>query len=84
MKNIVCEMVDEMLDMDGDINIGNNIFTRSDILKTLDPTAYREMCIDFADAHIADLQDELDCLDPVTDFDEVEDLKARIVELENI
>ena len=84
MRNIVCEMVDEMLDMDGDINIGNNIFSRSDILKSLDPIAYREMCIDFADAHIADLRDELDCLDPVEDFDEVQDLKDRIVELESI
>jgi prephenate dehydrogenase len=84
MRDMIEEMVDELLDIDGDINIANNIFSRSDILRSLDPIAYREMCIDFADAHIADLQDELDCLDPVTDFDEVQDLKDRIKELENI
>lgn len=84
MRDIVCEMVDEMLDMDGDVTIAGVTFSRSAILKRLDPTAYRELCIDFADAHITDLQDELDCLDPVEDFDEVQDLKSRIEELEGI
>ena len=81
---MIREMVDELLDMDGDINIAGNIFSRSDILKSLDPTAYRILCIDTADALIEDLQGELDRLDPVEDFDEVEDLKSRIAELENI
>ena len=78
------EMVDELLDMDGDIVIAGVTFSRSAILKEMDPIAYRELCIDMADAHIEDLQDELDCLDEVEDFDEVEDLKARIKELESI
>ena len=81
---MIREMVDELLDMDGDINIAGNIFTRSDILKSLDPTAYRELCIDTADALIEDLKYDLDRLDPVEDFDEVEDLKFRIKELESI
>lgn len=81
---MIREMVDELLDMDGDINIANNIFTRSDILRSLDPTAYRILCIDTADALIEDLRDDLDRLDPVEDFDEVEDLKSRIEELESI
>jgi hypothetical protein len=81
---MIREMVDELLDMDGDINIAGNIFTRSDILRSLDPTAYRILCIDTADALIEDLRDELDRLDPVEDFDEVEDLKSRIEELESI
>jgi hypothetical protein len=84
MRDMLKEMVDELLDMDGDINIANNIFSRSDILKTLDPTAYRILCIDMADAHIEDLRSDLDCLDPVEDFDEVEELKSRIAELESI
>ena len=81
---MIREMVDELLDMDGDINIAGNIFSRSDILRSLDPTAYRILCIDTADALIEDLRDDLDRLDPVEDFDEVEDLKSRIAELENI
>lgn len=81
---MIREMVDELLDMDGDINIAGNVFSRSDILKSLDPTAYRILCIDTADALIEDLQDDLERLDPVEDFDEVQDLKDRIAELENI
>ena len=81
---MIREMVDELLDMDGDINIAGNIFSRSDILRSLDPTAYRILCIDTADALIEDLRDDLDRLDPVEDFDEVEDLKFRIKEMENI
>ena len=81
---MIREMVDELLDMDGDINIAGNIFTRSDILRSLDPTAYRILCIDTADALIEDLRYDLDRLDPVEDFDEVEDLKSRIEELESI
>ena len=81
---MIREMVDELLDMDGDINIAGNIFSRSDILRSLDPTAYRILCIDTADALIEDLQSDLDRLDPVEDFDEVQDLKDRINELENI
>jgi hypothetical protein len=84
MRDMLEEMVDEMLDMDGDIKIAGVTFSRSYILRKLDPIAYRTLCVDMADSHIEDLQDDLDCLDPVEDFDEVEDLKSRIAELSGI
>ena len=84
MDSMVYDLVDELLDMDGDINIAGNVFSRSDILKSLDPTAYREVVLDTVNAHIEDLQDDLDRLDPVEDFDEVEELKSRIAELSGI
>jgi hypothetical protein len=81
---MIQEMVDEMLDMDGTIEIAGSVFSRSAILRELDPTAYRTLCVDTADALIEDLRFDLDRLDAVEDFDEVEDLKSRIKELENI
>ena len=84
MIDMLEEIVDEMLDMDGDIKIAGVTFSRSAILKQMDPTAYRTLCVDMADAHLEDLRADLDCLDPVEDFDEVEDLKSRIAELEGI
>jgi hypothetical protein len=84
MRDMIEEMVDELLDMDGTIEIAGSVFSRSAILRELDPTAYRMLCNDTADALIEDLRDELDRLDPVEDFDEVEDLKFRIKEMENI
>ena len=84
MRDMLEEMVDEMLDMDGDVVIAGVTFSRCYILKQLDPTAYRTLCIDMADSHIEDLQSDLDCLDPVEDFDEYEELKSRIDELSGI
>ena len=84
MRDMIEEMVDELLDMDGTVEIAGSVFSRSAILRELDPTAYRILCNDTADALIEDLQGELDRLDPVEDFDEVEDLKDRINQLENI
>jgi hypothetical protein len=84
MRDMIEDMVDELLDMDGTIEIAGSVFSRSAILRELDPTAYRILCVDTADALIEDLRDDLDRLDPVEDFDEVEDLKFRIKEMENI
>ena len=84
MRDMIEEMVDELLDMDGTVEVAGSVFSRSAILRELDPTAYRMLCNDTADALIEDLQGELDRLDPVEDFDEVEDLKDRINQLENI
>ena len=84
MDSMVYDLVDELLDMDGDINIAGNVFSRSDILKSLDPHGYREIVLDTVNAHIEDLQDDLDRLDPVEDFDEVEEIKSRIAELSGI
>ena len=83
MRNeMIIEMVDEMLDMDGPVIIGNLTFYRSDIVKRLDPIAYREMALDIVNSHIEDLEYDLDRLDPETDADEIADIHVQIVELE--
>jgi hypothetical protein len=82
MIDMLEEMVDELLDMEAEVKIAGVTFSRSAILREMDPIAYRQLVNDMADSMIEDLQDELDCLDPVEDFDEVEDLKSRIKELE--
>lgn len=79
----ILEMVDEMLDSEGDIQIGNLLFSRSEIVKRLDPTAYRIMVNEIVDSQIEDLQYDLDRLDPDIDADEIEDIKERIAELED-
>ena len=84
MSEMIFELVDEMLDNEGDVIISGVTFSRSYILKEMDPTAYRTLCIDYADAMIGDLQDELDCLDEVEDFDEYCDIEDKIAELESI
>lgn len=81
--SIVNDMVDELLDMEGDIEIAGITFSKSYILKELDPIAYRELCSNQADSMIEDLQYDLDRLDPELDADEVEDLKQRIEELQD-
>ena len=84
MDSMVYDLVNELLDMDGDVIIAGNVFSRSDILKSLDPTGYREVVLDTVNAHIEDLQDDLDRLDPELDADEVEEIKSRIAELSGI
>ncbi len=88
MREMLEEMVDELLDSEGDVVIGNLTFSRSQIVKELDPIAYREMLNDMADAHIEDLKEELEFLqDSDIDgehYDEIDDLKSRIRELEGI
>jgi polyhydroxyalkanoate synthesis regulator phasin len=84
MDSMVIDLVDELLDMDGDVTIAGSTFSRSYILKQLDPTAYREILLDTVNAHIEDLRDDLDRLDAVENFDEVEELKSRIEELSGI
>ena len=79
-NEMIIEMVDEMLDMDGPVIIGNLTFYRSDIVKRLDPIAYREMALDIVDAHIGDLQYDLERTD---DEEEREALLAQIAELED-
>lgn len=84
MLDTIQEMVDEMLDQEGDIRIGGVYFVRSQVMKEMDPTAYRQLVLDLADARITDLQDELDCLDPELDADEMAEIQAQIDELENV
>lgn len=79
----IAEMVDEMLDMDGDIEIAGITFRKSYILRELDPIAYREVCLNVINTRLEDLQYDLESLDPELDADEVEFIKAQIEELEN-
>jgi len=84
MRNeMIIEMIDEMLDCEGDVIIGNLTFSRSQIVKRLDPTAYRMMALDIVNSQIEDLQYDLDRLDPELDADEILDIKERIAELED-
>lgn len=84
MNSMLSEVVDEILDSDGDVIINGIAFSRSYILKELDPIAYRELALNVADEHINHLQDELVSLDIVEDRDLVESLVAQIQELENV
>ena len=81
MRNdFVLEMVNEMLDSDGPVMIGNLEFYRSDIVRKCDPIAYREIVLDIVNSQIEDLQYDLERSD---DEDEIEALKESIAELEN-
>jgi hypothetical protein len=79
----VNELVDEILDSEGDIVIRGITFRRSYILRELDPIAYREIALNLIDEHLTDLRDDLESLDPELDADEVETLQGMIEELEN-
>ena len=82
--DFITEMVDEVLDSEGEVRIGNLLFSRSRIVRELDPTAYRIMLVEFADREIENLQYDLDRLDPEVDADEIADIKERIEALENV
>ena len=79
----VNDFVDELLDMDGEVIIGGVSFSRSYILKELDPIAYRQVALEVIDQHLEDLRYDLESLDPEEDADEVENLQALIAELED-
>jgi len=81
MRNeAIIEMIDEMLDCEGDVVIGNLTFSRSQIVKRLDPVAYREIALDIVNSHIEDLQYDLERSD---NEDEIEYIKENIAELED-
>ena len=85
MRNdYILEMVNEMLDMDGPVTIGNIQFDRSYILRKLDPIAYREIVDDIVTDQIENLSSDLQSLDPEVDADEIADLEERIAELEDL
>jgi hypothetical protein len=84
VREMIEEMVDEILDSEGPVKIGNLTFDRSYIVLHLDPTAYREMVLEMADSQIEDLQYDMDRLDPETDADEIADIQERIDALENV
>ena len=81
MRNeAIIEMVDELIDGDGPVMIGNLTFYRSDIVKRLDPVAYREICLDIVNSQIEDLQYDLERSD---DEDEIAAINEQIAELED-
>ena len=83
MRNeAIIEMVDEMIDCDGDVIIGNLTFSRSEIVKRLDPIAYRMMVNEIIDSQIEDLQYDIDRMDPELDADDIAEIHVQIVELE--
>ena len=83
MRKDILEMVDELIDSDGQVLIGNLVFNRSDIVRKMDPTAYRIMVCEVVDSMIEDLQYDLDRLDPEVDAEEIADLQERIADLED-
>ena len=80
----ILEMVNEMIDCDGPVIIGNLTFYRSDIVRRLDPVAYREMVCNITDSMIEDLEYDLERLDSEVDADEIADIRERIESLENV
>jgi replicative DNA helicase len=79
-RDEIMEMVDDVLDMDGPVMIGSLEFSKSQILKRLDPVTYREVCIELIDSHISDLQYDMDHSD---DEDEISWIQDQIDDLEN-
>ena len=77
---MIIEMVDELLDIEGDVIIGNLTFSRSEIVRRLDPIAYREMALDIVNSHIEDLEYDLDRTD---DEDERAEIQEMIDDFEN-
>jgi hypothetical protein len=84
MRSMIEEAVDELLDCDGQvITVAGITFLPSEILKKMDPIAYGIAIDEFIDSQIEDLQYDLERLNEETDAEEIEDLKARIEELED-
>ena len=79
----IVDMVDDLLNSEGEVRIGNLIFDRSEIVKRLDPTAYRIMVNEYIDSMIDDLRYDQERLDPETDMAEHQEIQERIDELEN-
>ena len=82
-RNDILEMVNEMIDGDGPVMIGNLTFYRSDIVRKCDPVAYRIMVNEIVDSYIEDLEYDLQRMDPEFDSEDMEFIRERIAELEN-
>ena len=83
MRDEILDMVDELLDSDGDVQIGNLSFSRSRIVKELDPTAYRIMVNEIIDSRISDLEYDIECLDEEADAEEIADIHVMIAEMQD-
>lgn len=82
-RNDITEMVDEMLDEQGDVEIGNLSYSRSQVLRLVDPIAYRMTVNEMIDSLISDLEYDIDCLDADDDVEEIEEIHVRIAELQD-
>ena len=82
MRDMILEMVDELLDMEGDVVIGNLTFSRSAIVRKLDPIAYSMMVDDIVESSLADLRYDIEMLDAEDDADEIADIQEKIDMLE--
>ena len=58
--NDITEIVDDLLDSEGDVEIGNLTFARSAIVRELDPVAYRITVNEYIDSMLEDLDPEDD------------------------
>lgn len=83
MQQDILDIVDSILDQEGPVRIGGLTFDRSAIVREMDPVAYSELVADIVDDMITDLTKDIDCLDPDTDADEIEELRERLEDLEN-
>ena len=85
MREMVMEMVDEILDTEP-VNIAGISFSRSRILFELDPIRYSQIMDDVIDSLVEDLEYELEHLDEDNpDYsDEVNDIKERIESLREV
>ena len=84
MKEMCMEMLDDMLDEQGDVKIAGITFSPSYILKQLDPIAYKQALDEVIESRIDDLRYEVESLDPELDAEEIALLVADIEALENI
>lgn len=53
-EGMLTEMYDEMLDEHGEVRIGTLTYSASEVLKAVDPIAYRTGLSDYADSLIQD------------------------------
>lgn len=82
-SNDIIDMVNDLLDEQGEVSIGNLTFYPSQILKQCDPLAYRITVNEYIDNMISDLEYDLERLDNDIDGDEILDIKERLAELED-
>jgi hypothetical protein len=84
MRDMILDMVDELLDSEGDIEIAGLTFARSVIVRKMDPIAYSMMVDDVVENELADLRYDMERLDAEDDADEIADIQEKIEQLEDV
>lgn len=84
LRDTILELVNESIDMEGDIVICGCTFSRSYILKKLEPIAYNMAVQDIVDSTIEDIKWEIEHLDPDLDAEKIVELQERLEEFESI